>query len=241
MSITICTPPRYAYRMSHQRSEKWLPIPSYEHSYEVSDQGRVRSMTRVVVGKSGRWRTVPETILKPFHFQPNANSAGYEYVTLWSDGTPRKFRLHRLVLLAFVGPCPPEMEALHADDVGTNNALSNLRWGTKAENSADRVRNGRDPNARKNSCVHGHKFTPDNTYYRLDGRGRICKRCMYLRNRARYERMNPDRGVSNAKKTHCVNGHLFDEDNTYITARGRQCKRCKYLSNRRRTERLKAV
>lgn len=53
------------------------------------------------------------------------------------------FLVHRLVLEAFVGPCPEGMMACHADDNPTNNNLSNLRWGTIHDNLADAYRNGR--------------------------------------------------------------------------------------------------
>jgi hypothetical protein len=51
--------------------------------------------------------------------------------------------VHRLVLLAFVGPCPDGMECRHLDDDPRNNRLSNLCWGTREQNIADRAANGR--------------------------------------------------------------------------------------------------
>lgn len=30
-------------------------------------------------------------------------------------------------------------------------------------------------------CAHGHTYTKENTYYRLDGRGRMCRRCQKIR------------------------------------------------------------
>jgi len=38
-------------------------------------------------------------------------------------------------------------------------------------------------NARKTHCVHGHEFTPENTYHYRDakGRRRICKTCVNIR------------------------------------------------------------
>lgn len=52
-------------------------------------------------------------------------------------------RVHRLILLTFVGPCPPGMECCHNDGSRSNNALSNLRWDTRSSNAQDRVRHGR--------------------------------------------------------------------------------------------------
>ena len=46
--------------------------------------------------------------------------------------------VHRLVLEAFVGPCPEGMECRHLEGDTANNALSNLAWGTPQENAADK-------------------------------------------------------------------------------------------------------
>lgn len=54
--------------------------------------------------------------------------------------------IHRLVLEAFVGPCPPGLEGCHNDGNPTNNCISNLRWGTPASNAADRIKHGHAPN-----------------------------------------------------------------------------------------------
>jgi hypothetical protein len=51
-------------------------------------------------------------------------------------------KVHRLVLEAFVGPCPPGMECRHLNGVRTDNRLVNLAWGTKQENAADVRRHG---------------------------------------------------------------------------------------------------
>lgn len=50
--------------------------------------------------------------------------------------------VHRLVLEAFVGPCPRGMRACHQDGDPTNNRLSNLRWDTQKANMADADRHG---------------------------------------------------------------------------------------------------
>ncbi len=50
--------------------------------------------------------------------------------------------VHRLVLEAFVGPCPEGLQARHLNDVPTDNRLVNLCWGTPHDNMMDRRRNG---------------------------------------------------------------------------------------------------
>ena len=75
---------------------------------------------------------------------PPAKNTGYRRAIV-RDANGRKFSasVHRLVLFAFVGPCPDGMEACHIDGNKLNNSASNLRWGTHAANCADRDRHGR--------------------------------------------------------------------------------------------------
>jgi len=50
--------------------------------------------------------------------------------------------VHRLVMEAFVGPCPEGQEVLHDDNDTANNRRTNLRYGTRVENTADKFRHG---------------------------------------------------------------------------------------------------
>ena len=152
--------------------EKWLPVVGYEGLYEVSDQGRVKSLEKKVVYKDGRVRTQPERIRDPkfgSNWRPSLKM-------VHPDKPDRSLQIHRMVLEAFVGPCPEGMETLHYDDNPENNSLENLRWGTRSENQIDRVRNGRNHNASKTHCKRGHEFTPENTRIRTTG-FRNCRTC----------------------------------------------------------------
>lgn len=148
--------------------EEWRPVPGYEGSYEVSNLGRVKSLARL--GKNGQ--SIRERLLKP---QPGTPRP-YPYVTL---GHSDKRRIHRLVLEAFVGPCPPGTEVLHANDDPTDNRLENLRWDLRSENIRDRVRNGTHNHASNTHCKRGHEFTPVNTYITTTG-SRQCRECQRI-------------------------------------------------------------
>lgn len=163
--------------------EKWLPVPGYEGIYEVSDLGRVRSLDRL--DSLGRLRPGLE-------LRPRVDRGGY--LLIHAGGKPRRtLRVHRLVLLAFVGP-PPEGadEALHGDGDPSNNALPNLRWGTRAENAADCLLHGTHHAASKTHCPSGHPYDDDNTYFYPRTNHRECRACKRAHNRARYARLRKE-------------------------------------------------
>lgn len=168
--------------------ENWLPVTGYEGFYEVSDHGQVRSVTRTNEYMPGRFRTEHGRLRKQ---SPHSNASGHPSVTLSRGGKRKTHLVHHLVLEAFVGPRPEGLQGLHWDDVSTNNHLSNLRWGTRSDNGNDRVRNGKDPNANKTQCVHGHEYTDENTYWHSTGRH--CRTCNRLAAARVYsERKLPD-------------------------------------------------
>lgn len=107
---------------------------------------------------------------------------GHRFVELVGpEGTSSKY-VHRLVLEAFVGPCPDGMVACHWDDNPENNHLNNLRWDTESSNQRDKVRNGRHHAALLTHCKYGHEFTPENIKWTAAGH-RHCRECARRRNR----------------------------------------------------------
>jgi HNH endonuclease len=96
--------------------------------------------------------------------------------------------VHRLVLSAFVGPCPPGTECCHWDDDKANNNVWNLRWASRSANIKDCVRNGSHNTARRTHCARGHAYPPESTRIRKSGgrRGVTCVRGD--RRRRRYAR-----------------------------------------------------
>lgn len=118
--------------------EIWKAIPGFEGSYEVSDQGRVRSLARripTVCKGRATTRLVPARILKP-----GRKPSGHVSVALTRKGGSHD--LHVLVLTAFAGSKPIGMEACHNDGDPSNNVLSNLRWDTRTNNILDAVKSG---------------------------------------------------------------------------------------------------
>lgn len=142
--------------------EIWRPVKGYEGLYEVSDQGRVRSLRRS--GTPGRVLT-----------QQQSKGKLYLLVRL-SRNSQRKIKtVHSLVLGAFVGPRPAHMEVRHLNGNAIDNRLTNLAYGTSLENSADQRAHGTNVNANKTQCPRGHDYTAENTIWR-NGR-RACRTC----------------------------------------------------------------
>jgi len=111
--------------------EEWRDVIGFP-GYQVSNLGNGRSRWKFGAGGLGdTWHPVKLKATKDGHLQMRLN---------------RKSRyIHRLILEAFIGPCPKGMECLHADDNPANNALTNISWGTRLKNMEDRSRNGRVP------------------------------------------------------------------------------------------------
>lgn len=122
-------------------SEHWRVIPSL-CAFEASSLGRIRC-------------AAGHTLIESY-----VHKTGYIYIILpFTDETGKTRRhtprqVHRLVLEAFRGSCPPNMEALHLDDTPTNNAINNLQWNTKKANSAARRRADR---VALRNARHDHK------------------------------------------------------------------------------------
>lgn len=106
--------------------ELWRDVPNYVGMYQVSDEGRVRSLHRVLESVTRTGRRPVKQMMK-LHI----DRKGRMKVMLCAAGKPKLHQVHRLVLDAFIGGCPVGMECRHEDENFTNNRLDNLRWGAR--------------------------------------------------------------------------------------------------------------
>jgi len=113
----------------------YRPIEGFP-GYRIGDDGSVWSCRKR--GTGSRPRIKSEWTRR----RGTPQKGGYLVVSLWKGGKSRCVPIHRLVLCAFVGPCPPGSQSRHLDGDPTNNALSNLAWGTALQNSIDRDSHG---------------------------------------------------------------------------------------------------
>ena len=127
--------------------EIWKDIPGYEGLYQVSNLGRVKSLPRVVLRRMKNGKVHPRRIHEKL-LVPARQYRGHQQVCLCKEGIENHQFVHRLVLLAFVGPCPEGMEVCHNDSDPTNNRLDNLRYDTRSGNKIDSVKILRCPSQR---------------------------------------------------------------------------------------------
>lgn len=135
--------------------EKWRDVVGYERIYQVSDYGLVRR-----IGKgSGTW---VGRILKA-----NLDINGRSRTDLWKNGKRKTSKIHRLVLEAFVGPCPSGMVTRHLDGNPKNNKLNNLKWGTHSENTQDSIKHGTFFGSKSYGVNNGNSKLTENDVKRI--------------------------------------------------------------------------
>jgi len=113
-----------------EKMENWKPIDGYEGKYEVSDLGRIRSLS----DKNGNRR---EHILVQ-----RAGHNGYLYVNLWKRSRSRSMKIHRMVAEAFLEKNENPQCVNHKNGVKEDNRAENLEWCTYSDNTRHAVRMG---------------------------------------------------------------------------------------------------
>ena len=131
--------------------ETWKAVVGWEGLYEVSDQGRVKSLERITLQKTGREYHKREKLLRP---ASGSNTGGYSYVYLYERSRGgESCAVHRLVATAFIPNPDNKPEVNHKDSVRYNNQVDNLEWVTGSENQMHSVRQGRKSQARRVRCI----------------------------------------------------------------------------------------
>jgi len=121
-------------------NEIWKDIPGYEGKYQVSNMGRVKSLSRIV--QSANQNGAFQFFLRERILRPGSHDKANHMCVVLND--PRKtYTVHQLVMLAFEGPPPPGKVVCHNNGDATDNRLSNLRYDTQRENVIDVFRLGR--------------------------------------------------------------------------------------------------
>ena len=104
--------------------EIWKDIPNTNGQYMVSNQGKVMTV------KTGRILT------------PVIDERGYERVCLFKADRDRRYKVHRLVAIAFLPNPQGKKQVNHKDGNKRNNSVDNLEWATNEENMKHSRANG---------------------------------------------------------------------------------------------------
>ncbi len=146
---------------------EWRPVPEWEDLFEVSSDGRVRSLVARTC-----WPAKRELQ------QTSPSEYGHLRVALARDGVTRRVFVHRLVAAAFIGPRPEGQFVRHLNGISTDNRPENLAYGTASDNAQDSLRHGTHFLAARTSCAAGHAYDAKNTRY-TPGRPdkRVCRTC----------------------------------------------------------------
>lgn len=101
--------------------EIWKDIPGYENFYKVSNLGNIKSLKRP---------GAKEKLLKG-----EIDQDGYIRITLAKNGKTKKYKAHRLVMMAFNNTNDSSLQINHIDGNKKNNKLENLEWCTASYNT----------------------------------------------------------------------------------------------------------
>lgn len=127
-------------------SEIWKDIEGYEGLYQISNYGNVKSL------RSGK------------NLSLNYDSKKYLTAHLCNKDGQRRFRVHRLVALAFIPNANNFSQVNHIDENKENNFYKNLEWCNNKYNSNHGTRNERISMSRKMQTKKIYQFSLNGDY-----------------------------------------------------------------------------
>jgi len=113
--------------------EEFKNIPNFNNKYSISNISNVKN-------------NITNEILNQY-----TDKDGYKTIGLMQNNNKKMFKIHRLMLLTFIGE-PPFKNAIcrHLDGNPANNKIENLKWGTVSDNYEDRKRHRTDFSGERN-------------------------------------------------------------------------------------------
>jgi hypothetical protein len=123
--------------MMMSNNEEWKDIPGYEGFYQVSNRGRVRSVTHTILMSNGALRTIFSRILVLHEGGRNKYLQAY----LHKDGHVKNHLVHRLVAKMFIGEIKSGYEINHKNANVQDNNVENLEIVTHQENINHSIKN----------------------------------------------------------------------------------------------------
>ncbi len=118
------------------QQEIWKDVVGYEGLYQVSYLGNVRSCEASFNHRYGQRVRVSKMKAQA------TTKSGYKTVNLFRDNWIKVFKVHRLLMIAFVPNLENKKTVNHKDGDKANNNINNLEWATHSENVNHAVKNG---------------------------------------------------------------------------------------------------
>lgn len=185
----------------------WKSIKGYEGYYEVSDDGLVRSLNRVVPVENGGSKLISGRIMKLTRTCGRMGKGGYLVVNLRKNHTTKVIPVHRLVAETFLLNDKNLPTVNHIDGDKNNNNVNNLEWTSYADNNIHALHKGlRNPRS--------------NYVCQFDDCGKFVRKYKSVSEAARIT------GISRGMISHCLHcraryagGYVwvkFDECNDYL-------------------------
>jgi hypothetical protein len=153
------------------RNRKFKPEKPW--NAPMSDADYIERMkARCVISETGCWL-----------WQGTLGWKGYGQISYRN----KQWGTHRLSYTLHKGPIPKGMLVCHTCDVRNCVNPEHLWVGTNKQNMVDCSRKGRADDQWRTHCIHGHEFTPENTYpiRMTETVKRACKMCNRVRYRIR--------------------------------------------------------
>lgn len=114
----------------------WIPVFGFVGRYEISTNGKIKRLKRVVPHARSKFISIPEIILSP-----KLHKSGYLYVNLTKDGVSFTKQVHRVLMESIRNESIDGFEVNHIDCNKENNSVDNLEIVNRRENLSHRYKN----------------------------------------------------------------------------------------------------